>query len=77
MDFDKVYLTSAPSLPQHPILTTPSRSVKVEPAKTIRTKDILLHDDKVLRERRSGAFKNYTYRALDWTDILRRMADEE
>ena len=38
-------------------------------------KDVMLHDERVLRERRGKAFKNYTYRGPDIGSVLKRFTD--
>src|ERR1700734_721641 len=43
--------------------------------KTIRTKDVILHDKRVLKERRHGACKNYTYYRPDIRVALQRFSE--
>ena len=73
----------APSLPNGRS-TSPTTKIskresgpgKVEHAdKTIKTKDVMLHDERVLKERRISAFKNYTYRGPDLGVVLQRFAE--
>ena len=55
-----------------------AREVNVTPGsdgKPIKTKDIMLHDEGVLKERRFGAFKNYTYRGPDIGGVLQRLSE--
>ena len=51
------------------------RGVVDEGAKGIRMKDVMLHDERVLKERRTGAFKNYTYRGPDLGVALQRFTE--
>jgi len=79
MDFEKVHLMKAPWVPGGQEL---SREGDAGPAgvggteKPIRTKDAMLHDERVLKERSKSAFKNFTYRGPDLGRVLRRFADE-
>jgi hypothetical protein len=74
-DFERVHLMTAPPLPtgktksRDPSHHTPDKSDKV------KTKDIMLHDERVLKERRFGAFKNYTYRGPDLEIALQRFSE--
>ena len=78
MDFESVHLMQAPPLPRGKD-AIPSKSrqsaIKLDHTeKAVKTKDILLHDERVLRERRTGAFKNYTYRGPDLGNVIQRLS---
>ena len=81
-DFQSVRLMNAPCLPKgddrSPGVTRQNSAAKPEPTekKPVRTKDVMLHNEQVLNERRFGAFKNYTYRGLDLNDIRNRLDKE-
>lgn len=82
LDFETIHLVKAPSLPkgtpasQTKMSKRESGPVKIEHAnKAIKTKDVMLHDERVLKERRSSAFKNYTYRGPDLGVVLQRFAE--
>ena len=86
VDFERIHLSRAPILPWEvdrasgkkkdegegeerkvgAIVGTP------EEDKRRRTKDVMLHDERVFKERRLRAFKNYTYRGRDLTDVVQR-----
>lgn len=78
MDFERVHLMKAPWVPGGQEL---SREGDAGPAclegtdKPIRTKDVMLHDERVLNERSRSAFKNFTYRGPDLGCVIRRFAD--
>ena len=76
MDFESVHLLTAPCIPRMKS-TSPAMSKqtpgKIEPTdKSMKAKDVLLHNEQVLKERRSAAFKNYTYRGRDIGVVLQR-----
>jgi protein-serine/threonine kinase len=83
LDFETVHLMKAPSLPigrsTSPTTKLSKRESgpgKVEHAdKTVKMKDVMLHDERVLKERRISAFKNYTYRGHDLGVVLQRFAE--
>jgi hypothetical protein len=80
LDFETLHLMKAPSVPRSAKDTSfpgldrgDSQPGKLDHSeKGGRTKDIMLHDERVLKERRTGAFKNYTYRGPDLGVVLRR-----
>jgi hypothetical protein len=74
-DFERVHLMTAPPLPA--AKTTSREASHHTPGKSdkIKTKDIMLHDERVLKERRFGAFKNYTYRSPDLGNVLQRFSE--
>src|SRR5208282_6687641 len=83
LDFETVHLLKAPGLPNGRS-TSPTAKIskresgpgKVEDVdKTVKTKDVMLHDERVLKERRISAFKNYTYRGPDLAVVLQRFTD--
>ena len=43
--------------------------------KPVRTKDVMLLDERVLKERSRSAFKNFTYRGRDLSGVLKRFAE--
>ena len=80
-DFESVHLMKPPCLPKgderSPRVTRPNSDIKPDRTeKPMRTKDIMLRDEQVLKERRFGAFKNYTYRGVDLDGILDRFGQE-
>jgi hypothetical protein len=80
LDFENVHLMNPPTVPRG-IDTSPIASRRNSPMKfdhtekPIRTKDVMLHDERVLKERRGGAFKNYTYRGPDIGVALQRFSE--
>jgi len=82
MDFENLHLMPAPSLPRakstSPIMSKHSTG-RVEQThdhdKSLKAKDILLYNEQVLKERRSAAFKNYTYRGRDIGLVLERFTE--
>lgn len=81
MDFEIVHLTKAPPLPKSKdtsgkgVPKSRQSPAKLEHSdKVIKTKDILLHDERILNERRRGAFKNYTYRGPDLNNVIQRLS---
>jgi hypothetical protein len=79
MDFERVHLMSAPCLPRQkstsPVMSRKSPGKIGKTGRSMKAKDALLHDEQVLKERRSGAFKNYTYRERDIGLVLRRFTE--
>lgn len=75
LDFETMHLIKAPPLPRgKEALSRRDSPAKIEPTeKPIRTKDVMLHNEGVMRERRSRAFKNYTYRGPDLGIVLKRL----
>jgi hypothetical protein len=66
-------LTKAPELPKGEGILRRDSPAKIEQTeKPIRTKDVMLHNEGVMRERRFRAFKNYTYRGPDLAIVLKR-----
>jgi hypothetical protein len=80
MDFETVHSMTAPCVPRAKS-TSPFNSQKNSPGKiehtekNVRTKDVMLHDERVLNERRFGAFKNYTYRGPNLGVVLQRFTE--
>lgn len=73
LDFERVHLEMAPVLPSAKSSTRETKNTPdITDGKQIKTKDIMLHDERVLKERRHGAFKNYTYRGPDLGVVLDR-----
>ena len=84
VDFERIHLSRAPILPAEETKMggvrgeegdgTEEQKVVVTPEeeKRRRTKDVMLHDEMVFKERRLQAFKNYTYRGRDLGDVLQR-----
>lgn len=79
MDFENVHLMSAPCLPHvksmSPIMSKHSTGRVEQTDKSLKAKDILLYNEQVLKERRSAAFKNYTYRGRDIGLVLERFTE--
>ena len=90
VDFERIHLNRAPILPAEEtkaggegrekeegegeeegekVVVTP------EEEKRRRTKDVMLHDERVFKERRLQAFKNYTYRGRDLGDVVQRFTN--
>ncbi len=67
LDFETVHLMKAPSLPTGRSTSPTTKMSKRDSGpgkvdhtdKTIKTKDVMLYDERVLKERRTSAFKNY------------------
>ena len=76
LDFETVHLMKAPSMPLReesstpPVRQSPVKADQTERA--VKTKDVMLHDERVLNERRFRAFKNYTYRGPDLSTVVQR-----
>ena len=70
---------SAPCLPREkstsPIMSKQSAGRIEQTDKSLKAKDVLLHNEHVLKERRSAAFKNYTYRGRDIGIVLERFTE--
>jgi protein-serine/threonine kinase len=87
LDFETIHLRKAPCLPRtdgfsrglskresHPL--PPGKVDHAEKGVDgIRTKDVMLHDERVLKERRTKAFKDYTYRGPDLGVVLQRFTE--
>ena len=82
LDFETVHLMKAPCLPRGRD-TSAGVNRRESPGKVDHTekggggkiKDVMLHDERVLKERRTGAFKNYTYRGPDLKVALQRFTE--
>ena len=83
LDFETVHLMKAPSLPRGTLTTPTTKTGKRDSGlgkvdhtvKPIKTKDVMLYDEQVLKERRTSAFKNYTYRGPDLGVVLQRFTE--
>jgi len=79
MDFESVHLMTAPYHPREkstsPIMSKRSPGKIEQTDMSWKAKDELLYNEQVLKERRSAAFKNYTYRGKDVGVVLERFAE--
>jgi serine/threonine protein kinase len=80
VDFESLHLMTPPTVPKgidtSPVASRKNSAINFNLSdKTIRTKDVMLHDERVLKERRHGAFKNYTYRGPDIGVALQRFSE--
>ena len=86
VDFETIHLSRAPILPAEEGKNGGGESkeqegegqkvvVTLEEERRRRTKDVMLHNEGVFKERRLQAFKNYTYRGRDLGDVVRRFTD--
>jgi protein-serine/threonine kinase len=77
VDFERVHLEKAPWIPGMVGMSReggePGGAAGTE--KPIKTKDVMLLDERVLKERSRSAFKNFTYRGPDLGGVLKRFAD--
>jgi serine/threonine protein kinase len=82
IDFEKLHLSRAPPLPTGNLQPVPgsrknsaSKDGKGERSvQPVKTKDVMLRDERVLKERQTKAFKNYTYRGPNITAALEKFA---
>ena len=82
LDFERLHLMRAPPLPKgKPRVLSASckysqaKEGKVDrSAQAVKIKDAMLQDERVLKERRSKAFKNFTYRGPDIGAALEKFA---
>jgi hypothetical protein len=76
MDFETVHLGRAPWVPGGVEVSRDGGEAALQGTeKPVRTKDVMLLDERVLKERSRSAFKNFTYRGRDLGGVLKRFAE--